>query len=76
MWESINRTLINGIVLAFVMTFCAVLPLFIMKEIVEILFDFGLIKILFATETFAMGINMPTRTVVFSSTKKHDGTIT
>ena len=44
-----------------------------MKEIVEILFDFGLIKILFATETFAMGINMPTRTVVFSSTKKHDG---
>ena len=31
-----------------------------MKEIVEILFDFGLIKILFATETFAMGINMPT----------------
>lgn len=36
MWESINKTLINGIVLAFVMTFCAVLPLFMMKEIVEI----------------------------------------
>ena len=36
MWESINRTLINGIGLAFVLTFSAVLPLFIMKEIVEI----------------------------------------
>ena len=31
----------------------------IMKEIVEILFGRGLIKVLFATETFAMGVNMP-----------------
>lgn len=29
---------------------------------------------LFATETFAMGVNMPARTVVFDSIKKHDGT--
>lgn len=28
---------------------------------------------LFATETFAMGVNMPTRTVVFHSINKHDG---
>ncbi len=28
---------------------------------------------LFATETFAMGVNMPARTVVFNSTRKHDG---
>lgn len=48
------------------------LPL--MKEAVEILFSRGLVKVLFATETFAMGVNMPTRTVVFSSIRKHDGT--
>ena len=40
---------------------------------VEILFSRGLVKILFATETFAMGVNMPTRTVVFDSIRKHDG---
>lgn len=45
----------------------------IMKEIVEILFARGLIKVLFATETFAMGVNMPARCVVFSSIRKHDG---
>jgi antiviral helicase SKI2 len=45
----------------------------IAKEIVEILFSRGLCKVLFATETFAMGVNMPTRTVVFSSIRKHDG---
>jgi len=47
------------------------LPL--MKEMVEILFQQGLIKVLFATETFAMGVNMPARTVVFASIRKHDG---
>lgn len=30
-------------------------------------------QLLFATETFAMGVNMPARTVVFDSTRKHDG---
>ena len=44
------------------------------KEIVEILFSDGLVKVLFATETFAMGINMPAKTVVFYGLKKHDGT--
>jgi antiviral helicase SKI2 len=42
-------------------------------EMVEILFSKGLVKVLFATETFAMGVNMPARTVVFHSLKKHDG---
>lgn len=46
----------------------------IMKEAVEMLFSRGLVKVLFATETFAMGVNMPARTVVFSSIRKHDGT--
>ncbi|KAJ2786403.1 Antiviral helicase ski2 [Coemansia interrupta] len=45
----------------------------IIKEIVELLFARGLISCLFATETFAMGVNMPARCVVFSSLKKHDG---
>lgn len=45
----------------------------IIKEIVEILFSRGLIKVLFATETFAMGVNMPARTVVFDKIRKHDG---
>ncbi|MGH0148881.1 UNVERIFIED_CONTAM: hypothetical protein FKN15_049128 [Acipenser sinensis] len=46
----------------------------ILKEVVEMLFTRGLVKVLFATETFAMGVNMPARTVVFDSIRKHDGT--
>ena len=45
----------------------------IVKELIEILFSKGFIKVLFATETFAMGLNLPTRTVVFSEIQKHDG---
>ncbi|KAJ0407079.1 hypothetical protein P43SY_005352 [Pythium insidiosum] len=45
----------------------------ILKEMVEILFARGLVKVLFSTETFAMGVNMPARTVVFNGIRKHDG---
>ncbi|KAL0241140.1 hypothetical protein GEMRC1_006375 [Eukaryota sp. GEM-RC1] len=45
----------------------------ILKEIVEMLFQRGLISVLIATETFAMGINMPARSVIFAGLKKHDG---
>jgi antiviral helicase SKI2 len=45
----------------------------ILKEVVEILFAKTLVKVLFATETFAMGLNLPTRTVTFSGFRKHDG---
>lgn len=48
-----------------------ILPL--LKEITEILFTDGLVRVLFATETFAMGINMPARTVLFDNLRKHDG---
>jgi len=44
----------------------------ILKEIIEILYSKGLIKILFATETFAIGVNMPTKTVIFSDLEKYD----
>lgn len=47
-----------------------------LKEILEILFSKGLIKVLFATETFAVGINMPTKTVIFTALDKFtDGQI-
>ncbi|WPG98958.1 Hypothetical protein R9X50_00176000 [Acrodontium crateriforme] len=44
----------------------------IVKECIEILFARTLVKVLFATETFAMGLNLPTRTVVFSGLRKYD----
>ncbi|XP_056176754.1 DExH-box ATP-dependent RNA helicase DExH10 isoform X2 [Syzygium oleosum] len=45
----------------------------VLKELVELLFQEGLVKALFATETFAMGLNMPAKTVVFTAVKKWDG---
>lgn len=44
-----------------------------MKEVVEMLFCQGVIKLLFSTETFAMGVNAPARCVVFQGLRKHDG---
>jgi superfamily II RNA helicase len=43
----------------------------VFKEIIEILYSKGLIKVLFATETFAIGVNMPTKTVIFTSLQKY-----
>lgn len=45
----------------------------VLKETIEILFSEGLLKVLFATETFSMGLNMPARTVLFTSCRKWDG---
>ncbi|XP_057536016.1 DExH-box ATP-dependent RNA helicase DExH11 isoform X2 [Amaranthus tricolor] len=45
----------------------------IVKEVIEMLFCRGVIKILFSTETFAMGVNAPARTVVFDTLRKFDG---
>ncbi|NLE71021.1 MAG: DEAD/DEAH box helicase [Actinomycetales bacterium] len=47
------------------------LPLF--KETVEELFSRGLVKVVFATETLALGINMPARSVVLDRLTKWDG---
>ncbi len=44
----------------------------ILKEIIEILYSKGLVKLLFATETFAIGVNMPTKTVIFTDIQKYD----
>jgi len=48
------------------------LPVF--KETVEDLFSRGLVKVVFATETLALGINMPARSVVLEKLVKWDGT--
>ena len=48
-----------------------IIPVF--KEIIEIMFEKGYVKLLFATETFAVGVNMPTKTVLFTGLKKFDG---
>ncbi|MBI2657489.1 DEAD/DEAH box helicase [Candidatus Woesearchaeota archaeon] len=45
----------------------------ILKEIVEDLFEKGLIKVLYTTETFAVGVNMPAKSVCFESLRKFDG---
>jgi superfamily II RNA helicase len=43
----------------------------VLKEMVEILFGKGYIKVMFCTETFAVGINMPTKTAVFLELTKY-----
>ncbi|HEU4481013.1 MAG TPA: DEAD/DEAH box helicase, partial [Actinomycetota bacterium] len=43
------------------------------KEVVEELFGAGLVKVVFATETLALGINMPARSVVIESLMKFTG---
>ncbi|CAL8466224.1 g5760 [Coccomyxa elongata] len=45
----------------------------ILKEVIEIMFQENLIKVLFATETFSTGLNMPAKTVVFTNARKFDG---
>jgi ATP-dependent RNA helicase HelY len=45
----------------------------VMKETVEELFSGGLVRLVFATETLALGINMPARTVVLESLSKFTG---
>jgi ATP-dependent RNA helicase HelY len=44
-----------------------------MKEVVEACFVEGLVKVVFATETLAVGINMPARTVVIEKLTKFTG---
>ena len=45
----------------------------ILKEVIEILFQEGFLKCLFATETFSIGLNMPAKTVIFTGVRKWDG---
>jgi len=45
----------------------------ILREMVELMFSTGYVMLLFATETFALGLNMPTKTVIFTQLSKFDG---
>jgi ATP-dependent RNA helicase HelY len=44
-----------------------------LKALVEELYEEKLVKVLYCTSTFALGINMPARTVVFDALRKYDG---
>ena len=45
----------------------------VLREMVELLFEKGFIRLLLATETFAVGLNMPTKTVIFAGLTKFNG---
>lgn len=61
----------DGLIRGIAAHHAGMLPLF--KETVEILFAQGLIKVVFATETLALGINMPARTVILEKLTKYNG---
>ena len=62
-----RRSLLDGVAAHH----AGLIPLF--KEIIEALFQQGLLKLVFATETLALGINMPARSVVIERLEKYDG---
>jgi len=45
----------------------------VLREMTELLFIKGYIKILFCTETMSVGINLPVRSCIFTDIYKHDG---
>lgn len=47
----------------------------ILREMTELLFSRGFIKILFCTETMSVGINLPVRTTIFTDINKFNGEI-
>ena len=65
-YEDVYKQLLRGVVYHH----SGLIP--ILKEIIEILYARGLIKLLFATETFAVGVNMPAKTVIFNDLQKYD----
>ena len=62
---------VEGLSRGFAAHHAGMLPLF--REIVEELFTDGRIRAVFATETLALGINMPARTVVLEKLVKYNG---
>jgi len=67
-WPALRRLLMRGIAYHH----AGMLP--VLKDIVEELFTRRLIQVLYCTETFAVGLNFPCRTVCFDSSTKWDGT--
>ena len=63
--EQIRKSVINGVAFHH----SGLHP--ILKEVIETMYNKNMINVLFATETFAVGINMPTKTVVFTELEKY-----
>ena len=66
-FEMIMKLLVKGVAIHH----SGIMPIY--REMIELLFAKGYIKLLFATETFAVGINMPTKTVIFTGFDKFNG---
>lgn len=66
-WPQLRRLLLRGIAYHH----AGMLP--VLKDIVEELFTHRLISVLYCTETFAVGLNFPCKTVCFDSSTKWDG---
>ena len=65
------RSMLNILKLGIGIHHGGMIPL--IRECIELIFQSGLIKILFSTETFSMGLNMPAKTVIFTEIEKFDG---
>ena len=66
-WNTIRGIATSGIIYHH----AGVLPL--AKKFIEEIFETKLCKVLYATETFAVGLNFPVKTVCFISLRKFDG---
>lgn len=62
---------VHGLTLGVAAHHAGLLP--VMKELVERLFIQGLLRVVFATETLALGVNMPARTVIIEQLDKWNG---
>ncbi|KAJ7945154.1 DExH-box ATP-dependent RNA helicase [Quillaja saponaria] len=70
--DAVRETAVKGLLQGVAAHHAGCLPLW--KSFIEELFQRGLVKVVFATETLAAGINMPARTSVISSlSKRSDG---
>jgi superfamily II RNA helicase len=65
-----SRNLLNSLIYGIATHHAGLVP--IMKHTVEYLFQKNLVKVIFATETLAAGINMPARTTVITSLSKRN----
>lgn len=66
--DAVRETAVKGLLQGVAAHHAGCLPLW--KSFIEELFQRGLVKVVFATETLAAGINMPARTAVISSLSK------
>lgn len=70
--DAVRETAVKGLLQGVAAHHAGCLPLW--KAFIEELFQRGLVKVVFATETLAAGINMPARTAVISSLSKRSDT--